>query len=484
MGKKKRPANETYQNPLAERYASARMLYIFSPQFKFSTWRRLWVALAESQKKLGLPITQVQIDQMRKNIDNIDFALAGKFERKFRHDVMAHLHAYARQCPKARPIIHLGATSAYVGDNTDLIQIRKAFELIAGKLAGLIDVLADFADRFRLVPALGYTHFQAAQPTTVGKRACLWIQDLIMDLEETEFFLSTLKFLGVKGTIGTQASFLKLFDGDEQKVKKLDEMVTQRMGFASTYPVAGQTYPRKVDARALAVLSGIGQSAHKFANDIRLLSHLKEIEEPYEKSQIGSSAMPYKRNPMRAERMTALARYLIANAQNPAMTAAEQWFERTLDDSANRRLSIAQGFLAADAVLDIYLNIAKGLIVNEAVIKRHLEAEMPFIASENILMAAVKAGGDRQLLHEKIRRHAKRAALRVKEQGKSNDLLERIKRDADFAVVRDEVEKLSEPGRCIGLAAEQVKDFCGKHVNPVRKRYSPLLGHGSAEIEL
>ena len=483
MGKK-RPASETYQNPLVERYAGAAMLYIFSPQLKFSTWRRLWIALAEAQKELGLPITQVQIDQMKKNVDNIDFNRAAKFEKKFRHDVMAHVHTYGRQCPKARPIIHLGATSAYVGDNTDLIQIRKAFELIVGKLVNLIDVLGDFADRFRHIPALGYTHFQAAQPTTVGKRACLWIQDLIMDLEETEFFLATIKFLGVKGTTGTQASFLKLFDGDEKKVKKLDEMVTRRMGFTSAYPVAGQTYPRKVDARALGVLSGIGQSAHKFANDIRLLSHLREIEEPYEKKQIGSSAMPYKRNPMRSERMTGLARYLIANAQNSAMTAAEQWFERTLDDSANRRLSIAQGFLAADAVLDIYVNVAKGLVVNEAVIKKHLEEEMPFIASENILMAAVKVGGDRQRLHEKIRQHAKKAALRVKVHGKSNDLLERIKKDPDFAVLKDEVEKLSDPAQCTGLAAEQVRDFHKKHIGPIRKKYSALIGPIAAGIKV
>jgi adenylosuccinate lyase len=473
-----------YQNPLAERYASAEMLYLFSPHFKFSMWRRLWVALAEAEKELGLPIQQSQISQMKKNVDNINFEQAAEFEKKFRHDVMAHVHAYGEQCPEARPIIHLGATSAYVGDNTDLLQIREAFGLILKKLVNLIDGLADFAGRFGGVPTLGYTHFQAAQPTTVGKRACLWIQDLIMDLEEVESFLGSLKFLGVKGTTGTQASFLKLFDGDADKVKRLDEMVTRRMGFKEAFPVAGQTYPRKVDARALAVLAGIAQSAHKFGNDLRLLSHLKEIEEPYEKTQIGSSAMPYKRNPMRAERMTALARFLIANYQNAAMTAAEQWFERTLDDSANRRLSIAQGFLAADAVLNIYLNICRGLIVNEAIIKKHLEEELPFIASENILMAAVKAGGDRQRLHEKIMRHAREAASRVKVQGKSNDLLDRIRNDAAFAMVKDEVENLSDPSRCVGLAAEQVKDFSEKCVRPMLKKHKRLLGSVEAEMHV
>ena len=475
---------ETYENPLVRRYASEEMLYIFSPQFKFSTWRRLWVALAEGERELGLPITKAQISQMKKKVEDIDFRLAARFEKELRHDVMAHVCTFGAQCPKAKPIIHLGATSAYVGDNTDLIQIRRAFGVILKGLVRAIDALGNFAYKYRNVPTLGYTHFQAAQPTTVGKRASLWTHDLLMDLEEVEFFLDTLKFLGVKGTTGTQASFLKLFEGNAKKVRNLDELVTRRMGFEAGFPVTGQTYPRKVDSRALGILSGIGQSAHKFANDLRLLSHLKEIEEPYEAKQVGSSAMPFKRNPMRCERMTALSRFLIANAQNPAMTAAEQWFERTLDDSANKRLSVAEGFLAADAVLVIYLNVARGLVVNEAMIRKHLSEEMPFIATENILMAAVRRGGDRQHLHERIREHSRKAQVQAKAGGESNDLLERLKKDPTFASVKNELEKLAKASEFTGLAPQQVADFIKRSVRPVRKKYSNLIKGRDVEMKV
>ncbi|NLD98507.1 MAG: adenylosuccinate lyase, partial [Fibrobacter sp.] len=443
---------EQYQNPLLERYASPEMSLIFSPQFKFSTWRKLWICLAESEKELGLPITSEQIEEMKAHIDDIDFELARTFESKTRHDVMAHIHTFGTCCPKAKPIIHLGATSAFVGDNTDLIQIKEGFKLILIRLGILIKALRSFALKYADQATLGFTHFQPAQLTTVGKRACLWLYDLQLDFEAIEQFISSIPFRGVKGTTGTQASYLSLFDGDHEKVKQLDVMVTEKMGFSKVQPVTGQTYSRKIDYQAAALLSGLAQSLHKIANDIRLLQHLKEIEEPFEKEQIGSSAMAYKRNPMRSERITALSRYIISLCQSPAQTAAEQWFERTLDDSANKRLSIPEMFLAADACLLIAANVSDGLVVYPKVIARHIDEELPFMTTETIIMAGVKKGGDRQVLHEHIRIHSMEAGRLVKMEGKKNDLLERIVNDPVFGLTESDLEKLLDVSDFVGRA--------------------------------
>ncbi len=463
------PTNQ-YSNPLLERYASKQMSYIFSPKFKFSTWRRLWVALAECQKELGLSISDEQIDEMKSNIENVDFEVARDFEKQTRHDVMAHIHTFGQLCPKAKPIIHLGATSAFVGDNTDLIQLREATRLLTGRLAQLITILRSFASDYAELPTLGFTHFQPAQLTTVGKRACLWLYDLTMDYDALEQFESTLPFRGVKGTTGTQASFLSLFEGDHEKVKKLDQMVTQKMGFDNVIPVTGQTYTRKIDSQATAILSGLAQTLHKIANDIRLLQNLKEIEEPFEKSQIGSSAMAYKRNPMRSERLTALCRFIISSALSPAMTAAEQWFERTLDDSANKRLAIPEAFLAADASLILGTNISDGLVVYPKVIAKHIQEELPFMATENIIMAAVKKGGDRQDIHERIRLHSMEAGKKVKLQGERNDLLDRIATDEAFAMSKDDLSELLNVKDFVGRAPQQVSEFLGHIIDPLLTR--------------
>ncbi len=465
-----------YESPLTGRYSSPEMSYIFSAQFKFSTWRKLWIALAEGERMLGLPITEKQIRQMDKYVDDINFEVAEAKEREIRHDVMSHVYAFGVQAPEAKGIIHLGATSAYVTDNTDLIQMRAGLELVAKKLVNVINALSEFAEKHHDLPTLAYTHFQAAQPTTVGKRACLWIQDLLLDLEDVEQIQQTLPFLGVKGTTGTQASFLELFGGDIRKVQRLERMVAQAMGFDRVLAVSGQTYTRKLDFRPLSALCGVAQSAHKFANDLRLLAHLKQIEEPFETKQVGSSAMAYKRNPMRAERMTGLSRHLIVLVLDPALTAAEQWFERTLDDSSNKRLAVAEAFLTADVVLETYLNVAQHLVVYPAVIAAHLAAEMPFMASENLLMEAVKRGGDRQELHERIREHSQEAAKQVKLHGKPNDLLSRIAQDKAFKSVHRSIKDIVDPHRYIGLAAEQTKDFLRTHVAPVLKSRRAWLG--------
>jgi len=460
-----------YRSPLTARYAGAAMSHTFSDDFKFKTWRRLWIALAESERELGLHITQTQINEMKRAADNINYADAERIERQVRHDVMAHVKAFGRQCPKAAGIIHLGATSCFVGDNTELLQIREGLRITRAKLAKLIDSLGRFATKYRKLPTLGFTHFQPAQPTTAGKRACLWAQDFVLDLDEIETRLERLRFRGVKGTTGTQASFLALFGGDERKVLRLEKLVAKKMGFSTTFPVTGQTYTRKVDAQALAALSGVAQSASKMATDIRLLQGLKEIEEPFEKKQIGSSAMAYKRNPMRSERVCALARFVIASSANPAITAATQWLERTLDDSANRRLAIAESFLAADAILNICLDVAGGLVVNKAQIAKRLAAELPFMATEEILMAAVNAGGDRQELHERIRVHAQAAANAVKQEGRENDLLERLAADDAFAAVRGMLKPMTDPRRFVGRAPSQVSDFVRDVVGPIRRKY-------------
>ncbi|MDY5627602.1 MAG: adenylosuccinate lyase, partial [Clostridia bacterium] len=432
--------NNIYESPLNTRYASDEMKEIFSPDRKFKTWRRLWIALAKAEKKLGLNITDEQISEMEKFKDDINYDVAKKREKEVRHDVMSHVYAYGVQCPTAKAIIHLGATSCYVGDNTDIIIMTEGLKLIRKKLVNVIYRLKIFADEYKGLPTLGFTHFQPAQLTTVGKRACLWIQELLMDLEDVEYQLSKAKLLGSKGTTGTQASFLELFDGDHEKVKKLDEMVTEEMGFDAYFPVSGQTYSRKLDSQMLGVLSSIAQSAYKFSNDLRLLQHLKEVEEPFEKSQIGSSAMAYKRNPMRSERISSLARYVIVNSLNPAITSSTQWFERTLDDSANKRISVPESFLAVDAILNIYLNVATGMVVYPKVIEQHILKELPFMATENIMMQAVKNGGDRQELHEKIRIHSMAAAKVVKEEGKENDLIERIANDKSFNLDIDDIK--------------------------------------------
>ena len=465
-----------YESPLSKRYASSEMQYLFSDENKFRTWRRLWIALAEAERELGLPITEQQIAELKEHADDINYDVAAAREKEVRHDVMAHVYAYGEQCKNARGIIHLGATSCYVGDNTDLIIMYDALRLILSKLVNAVSLLARFADKYKSLPTLGYTHFQPAQPTTVGKRACLWIQDFLMDIEEVEYRLKNARLLGSKGTTGTQASFLELFDGDHQKCKQLDKMIAEKMGFPECFAVSGQTYPRKLDSMILSTLSGIAQSAAKFSNDIRLLQHLKEVEEPFEEHQIGSSAMAYKRNPMRSERIAALARYVITNSLNPAFTASAQWLERTLDDSANKRISIAEGFLAVDGILSLVINIAGGLVVNPAVIERNLMRELPFMATENIMMDCVKKGGDRQQLHERIRVHSIEAGRRVKQGDGNNDLLERIAGDPAFGVTLEELQGMLSPSRYVGRAPEQTAEFLSLQVNPILERHRDKLG--------
>ncbi len=470
----------TYENPLVSRYASTEMSYIWSPERKYRLWRRLWLALAEAERDLGLPVTKKQLAEMGRRLDDINYASARRYERRLRHDVMAHVRAFGDQCPSARAIIHLGATSCFVTDNSELIQMREALGLVQAGLINVIDALAKFARRYRSVPALGFTHFQPAQLTTVGKRATLWLQDLLMDLGAVESVLADLRFRGAKGATGTQASFLELFEGDARKVLKLERMVARKMGFRAVYPVTGQTYPRKVDSGVLAALSGVAQSAQKFATDLRLLAHLREVEEPFEAKQVGSSAMPYKRNPMRAERMTALARFVIALSQSAAVTAAEQWLERTLDDSANRRLTLPQAFLAADGILRLYQNVAGGLVVNREVIRDHVRRELPFIACERVLMVAVRAGGDRQELHEKLRQHAHAALAEVKV-GRPNDLFDRL--GAEPAFTRVPLKGLLDARKHVGLAPEQTRAFLREYVAPVRRRHRKLLGR-RVELEV
>ena len=467
---------DTYESPLSSRYASKEMKYIFSPDKKFKTWRRLWIALAESEMELGLPITQEQINELKAHADDINYDVAQEREKLVRHDVMSHVYAYGVQCPKAKGIIHLGATSCYVGDNTDVIIMTEGLKLIRNKLVAVIRNLAKFADEYKALPTLAFTHFQPAQPTTVGKRAALWIQDLLMDLEDVEYQLSKAKLLGSKGTTGTQASFLELFEGDHEKCKQLDKKIARKMGFQSCFPVSGQTYSRKLDSQFLNVLAGIAQSASKFSNDIRLLQHLKEVEEPFEKNQIGSSAMAYKRNPMRSERIGSLSRYVMSDVLNGYFTAATQWFERTLDDSANKRLSVPEAFLAVDGILSLYANVADGLVVYPKVIEQRLRKELPFMATENIMMDAVKnRGADRQLLHEKIRVHSMAASKVIKEEGGENDLLERIADDEAFGVTLEELENILQPEKYTGRAKEQTEDFLNETVKPVLERYKEIV---------
>lgn len=460
-----------YDTPLNTRYASKEMSYIFSDDMKFSTWRKLWVALAEGEKELGLEITEEQLEELRANINNINYDEAIKKEKEVRHDVMSHVYAYGLQCPSAKGIIHLGATSCYVGDNTDIIILRDALELIRNKVVTVLHRLSNFAMEYKGMPTLGFTHFQPAQLTTVGKRATLWMQDLVMDIENIEFLLNTLKLRGVKGTTGTQASFMTLFDGDEEKVKELDKIVAKKMGFKKSYGVTGQTYPRKLDSIVLNTLSEIAQSAYKFSNDLRLLQSMKEMEEPFEKNQIGSSAMAYKRNPMRSERIGALARYVIVDSLNPAITAATQWFERTLDDSANKRIAVAEAFLALDGVLNLYINISENMVVYDKVIRAHVDSELPFMATENIMMEAVKRGGDRQELHERIRVHSMEAAKRVKGEGLDNDLIKRIIADDSFKLTEEEILSIIDPKLFTGRAESQVVEFIDEYVNPIVDRY-------------
>ena len=477
------PTN-TYESPLSSRYASPEMLYLFSADKKFTTWRRLWIALARAEMELGLPITQAQIDELEAHKDEIDYEAAARYERQLRHDVMAHIHAYGDQCPNAMPIIHLGATSCYVGDNTDVILMKEGLELLRGKLVNLIDRLTKFAMEYRGLPTLGFTHFQPAQLTTVGKRAALWANELVMDLEELNHRIDSLQFRGVKGTTGTQASFLELFGGDHEKVRQLEKKVSAEMGFAKVVPVCGQTYSRKMDANVLATLSAIAQSAGKFATDLRLLSHLKELEEPFQDKQIGSSAMPYKRNPMRCERICSLARYVIADAINPAFTAYNQWFERTLDDSANKRISIPEAFLAVDAILQIYLNVTDGLKVYPKVIERRLREELPFMATENIMMDAVKRGGNRQELHERIRVHSVAAGRVVKEEGGQNDLIDRIAADLAFGLTKEEILAHMDPKAYIGRCEAQVEEFSAQVVDPIRAQWASLLTDEQPELKV
>ncbi|OUQ28353.1 adenylosuccinate lyase [Lachnoclostridium sp. An131] len=476
-------STDRYVSPLSERYASKEMQYIFSPDKKFRTWRRLWIALAETEKELGLPITQEQIDELKAHKDDINYDVAKAREKEVRHDVMSHVYAYGCQCPKAKGIIHLGATSCYVGDNTDIIIMTEALKLVRRKLVNVLNELASFADKYKSQPTLAFTHFQPAQPTTVGKRATLWMQEFCLDLEDLNHVISSMKLLGSKGTTGTQASFLELFDGDMEKVGRVDTLIAEKMGFSKCYPVSGQTYSRKVDTRVLNVLAGIAASAHKMSNDIRLLQHLKEVEEPFEKSQIGSSAMAYKRNPMRSERIASLSRYVITDALNPAITSATQWFERTLDDSANKRLSIPEGFLAIDGILDLCLNVVDGLVVYPKVIEKHLMAELPFMATENIMMDAVKAGGDRQELHERIRELSMEAGRNVKENGGENNLLELIAADPAFGLSLEDLKKTMEPSRYVGCAPAQVDAFLGQVVKPILEEYREVLGE-KAEINV
>ncbi len=469
-------ATDRYVSPLSERYASREMQYIFSPDKKFKTWRRLWIALAETEKELGLDITQEQIDELKANADNINYEVAKEREKKVRHDVMSHVYAYGQQCPKAKGIIHLGATSCYVGDNTDIIVMTEALRLVKKKLVNVLHELAEFADTYKALPTLAFTHFQPAQPTTVGKRATLWMQEFCLDLEDLDHVLGGMKLLGSKGTTGTQASFMELFDGDQKIIDRIDPMIAKKMGFRGCYPVSGQTYSRKVDTRVCNVLAGIAASAHKMSNDIRLLQHLKEVEEPFEKNQIGSSAMAYKRNPMRSERIASLSRYVMTEALNPAMTSAVQWFERTLDDSANKRLSIPEAFLAIDGVLDLCLNVVDGLVVYPKVIEKRLMSELPFMATENIMMDAVKAGGDRQEIHEKIRRLSMEAGKNVKIEGGDNNLLDLIAADESFGLTKEELEACMEPARYVGRAPEQVDAFLSKVVLPIMEENKELLG--------
>ena len=476
-------STDRYVSPLSERYASKEMQYIFSPDMKFRTWRRLWIALAETEKELGLNITQEQIDELKAHKDDINYDVAKERERQVRHDVMSHVYAYGVQCPKAKGIIHLGATSCYVGDNTDIIVMAEALKLVQKKLVNVIAELSKFADKYKEQPTLAFTHFQPAQPTTVGKRATLWTQEFLMDLEDLEYVMGTLKLLGSKGTTGTQASFLELFEGDQETIDKIDPMIAEKMGFKNCYPVSGQTYSRKVDTRVLNILAGIAASAHKMSNDIRLLQHLKEVEEPFEKSQIGSSAMAYKRNPMRSERIASLSRYVMVDALNPAITSATPWFERPLDHSANKRLSIPEGFLAIDGILDLCLNVVDGLVVYPKVIEKHMMAELPFMATENIMMDAVKAGGDRQELHERIRELSMEAGRTVKVEGKDNDLLERIAADPAFNLTIEELRKSMEPSRYVGRAKEQTVTFIEKTVQPVLDAHKDMLGM-TAEINV
>ena len=473
-----------YESPLSSRYASDEMQYIFSPDKKFSTWRRLWVALARAEMELGLPVTQAQIDEMEAHLDDIDYDKAAEYEKKLRHDVMAHVHTFGELCPNAMPIIHLGATSCYVGDNTDVILMREALSLVRDELVRVLAALAAFADQYKSLPTLGFTHFQPAQLVTVGKRATLWMNELLMDLDEVEYRISHLQLLGSKGTTGTQASFLELFEGDHEKCRELERKIAKEMGFTSSVPVSGQTYSRKVDAAVLSTLSGIAQSASKFATDMRLLCHLKEVEEPFEKNQIGSSAMPYKRNPMRCERICALARYVMVDTMNPAITAASQWFERTLDDSANKRLSVPEAFLAVDAILNIYANVASGLVVHEKVIERHILEELPFMASENIMMDAVKRGGNRQELHERIRVLSQEAGRNVKDKGLTNNLIDLIAADPMFGMSREELTAHLEPARYIGRCPEQVSEFLAEEVRPVLEKYADALTEKSAELKV
>ena len=480
---------DRYQSPLSERYASKEMQYIFSPDMKFRTWRKLWIALAETEKELGLSqngvpvITDEQIDELKAHAEDINYEVAKEREKKVRHDVMSHVYAYGQQCPKAAGIIHLGATSCYVGDNTDIIVMTEALRLVKKKLINVMKVLSDFAEEYKGLPTLAFTHFQPAQPTTVGKRACLWLQEFLLDYEELEFILSNMKLLGSKGTTGTQASFLELFNGDQETIDKIDPMIAKKMGFEACYPVSGQTYSRKIDTRVLNVLSGIAASAHKMSNDIRLLQHLKEIEEPFEKNQIGSSAMAYKRNPMRSERIASLARFVMVDALNPAITSATQWFERTLDDSANKRLSIPEGFLAVDGILDLCLNVVDGLVVYPKVIEKRLMSELPFMATENIMMDAVKKGGNRQELHERIRELSMKAGRNVKVEGKENNLLELIAADPEFNMSIEELQKTMEPSKYVGRSKEQVEAFLSNCVQPILEENSELLGM-SAEIHV
>ena len=466
---------DTYESPLSARYASKEMKYIFSPDKKVRTWRKLWIALAESEKELGLPITQEQIDELKAHADDINYEVAQEREKIVRHDVMSHVYAYGVQCPNAKGIIHLGATSCYVGDNTDIIIMTEGLKLIRNKLITVIRNLSKFADEYKALPTLAFTHFQPAQPTTVGKRATLWLQELLMDLEDVEYQLSKAKLLGSKGTTGTQASFLELFDGDHEKCKMLDRKIAEKMGYKACFPVSGQTYSRKLDSQFLNVLAGIAQSAAKFSNDIRLLQHLKEVEEPFEKNQIGSSAMAYKRNPMRSERIGSLSRYVMVDVLNGYFTTATQWFERTLDDSANKRLSVPEAFLAVDGILSLYANVADGLVVYPKVIEQRLRKELPFMATENIMMDAVKKrGADRQQLHEKIREHSMAASRVVKVEGGENDLLERIAADEAFGVTLEELEKILKPENYTGRAKEQTEDFLNECIKPVLEKYADV----------
>lgn len=469
-------SQDKYVSPLSERYASKEMQYIFSPDMKFRTWRRLWIALAEAEYELGLPITMEQIEELKAHKDDINYDVAKEREALVRHDVMSHVYAYGVQCPNAKGIIHLGATSCYVGDNTDIIVMTEALKLVKKKLINVMDELSKFALKYKALPTLAFTHFQPAQPTTVGKRASLWLMELKLDLEDLDHIIENMKLLGSKGTTGTQASFLELFDGDHEKIKDLDKRIAKKMGFAECFPVSGQTYSRKVDTRVLNVLAGIAASAHKFSNDIRLLQHLKEIEEPFEKNQIGSSAMAYKRNPMRSERIASLARYVMVDALNPAMTSSTQWFERTLDDSANKRLSVPEAFLAIDGILDLYLNVVDGLVVYPKVIEKRLMAELPFMATENIMMDAVKAGGDRQELHEKIRTLSMEAGRNVKERGLENNLLELIAADPAFNLSLEELKETMDPSKYTGRAEQQTEEFIAEVIQPILDSNKEILG--------